>query len=70
MAEGTQGNGYVDPASVAAPAAMTAALPELPQYGVDAADRARDLIALVQGAERAAARRFTYPFVRLVADEA
>jgi hypothetical protein len=59
MAEGIEGNGYVDPAAV-----------ESSPLAPPAADRGPDFIAIVHGAERAAVRRFSYPFVRLVADEA
>lgn len=64
MAEGVEGNGYVDPAAV-----------EPPPIALPAAERGPDIFVpdirhIAHEAERAAVRRFAYPFVRLVADEA
>jgi hypothetical protein len=70
MAEGIEGNGYVGPAAVEASPPASAGLPPMPPSPPPAADPGRDILAIVQQAERAAVRRFAYPFVRLVADEA
>ena len=74
MAEGIEGNGYVDPAAVeASPLAPSAAErgPDILAPDLLAPDiLAPDILAIVHEAERAAVRRFAYPFVRLVADEA
>jgi hypothetical protein len=70
MAEGIEGNGYVDPASVEASPLAPAGFPPMAEIPQPLADPGRDILAIVQQAERAAVRRFAYPFVRLVADEA
>lgn len=70
MAEGIEGNGYVDTAAVEASPHAAAGLPPRPEILLPGADPGRDILAIVQQAERAAVRRFAYPFVRLVADEA
>jgi hypothetical protein len=70
MVEGVEGNGYVDPAAVEASPLAPACLLPMPETPQPMADPGRDILAIVQQAERAAVRRFAYPFVRLVADEA